>query len=467
MLLVSVLLLTVGAQAKIVLPDLISDNMVLQQNHDVALWGTAEPNAIIVVTTSWSGDSHSVKADKTGSWKLYVKTPQAGGPYRITFDDGEETVVDNVLVGEVWLCSGQSNMVMPMKGFTSQPVEHAMDYVISAKTSQPIRMCTIKRAAEFEEQTSCRTIWKQNTPENVAGVSATAYFFARRLQETLNVPVGIIVTAWGGSKIEAWMSRETLKEFKSEVDLSFLKTNVKPEKPSHAPTMLYNGMIAPLRNYVFKGVIWYQGCSNVGTPDLYRRLQPVFVNMLREMFNAPTLPFYYVQIAPFKYKGFNATDAAFIREAQTKALKTIPNSSMVVSMDCGDPLCIHPAKKKPVGDRLAFLALQKTYGMGGIKAEAPLYESHEIVGNKVNVTFDSMIGPRGPMLEGFEVAGDDKVFYPADAKVGKTGKLVIVHSDKVEAPVAVRYAFKNVSPASVYNMFGIPASPFRTDDWTE
>ena len=443
--------------------------MVLQQNREVALWGKSEPGMKIDVTTSWDGKKITVTSDKkTGAWKVYVKTPSAGGPYSLTFDDGDLTVVENVLVGEVWLCSGQSNMVMPMKGYQSQPVENAMKHVATALPSQPIRVCTIGRAAKFDEMETCKAKWCINTPANVSNASATAYLYAKRLQEILNVPVGVIVSAWGGSLIQAWMSRQVLDEFTSELDMSFLATRTEPAKQNHAPTMLYNGMLAPIINYAIKGVIWYQGCSNIGNADLYYRLQPVFARMLRNCFKNPTLPFYYVQIAPFKYGGYDNVDAALIREAQVNALKDIPYSGMVVTMDCGDDECIHPAKKETVADRLAWLALQKTYGMAGIDAITPLYVSHEIKDGKIYVKFtDSImgIGPKGHQLDGFEVAGEDQVFHPAFAQTGKGGNTVVVYSENVPAPVAVRYAFKNCSPISVYNTFGIPASPFRTDNW--
>lgn len=466
-----VLASAVYADARVVLSGLISDNMVLQQKSEVALWGKAEPGTEVGVTTSWDGKTVVTVSDKDGNWKVYVKTPEAGGPYRIVFDDGEKVYVDNVLTGEVWLCSGQSNMVMPMKGFRSQPVEGAMEYIVGAKPSCPIRICNVKRATLFEEAASCRAVWSEHTSAAVSEASATAYFFARRLQETLDVPVGVIITAWGGSKIEAWMSRAVLEgKFASDLDLSFLDTKVKPQNPHQAPTMLYNGMLAPLKNYGIKGVIWYQGCSNRGAAELYSRLHPEFVKMLRRMWCNNELPFYYVQIASFKYDGADKIEGALIREAQMKNLKEIPHSGMVVTMDCGDEGCIHPAKKKTVGDRLAYLALEKTYGLAGFESSAPLYVSHEIKGNTAFVKFsaeDWGIGPKGHELEGFELAGEDRKFYKARAKVGKARDIVEVVSDSVAVPVAVRYAFRNCSPVSVYNTYGIPASPFRTDDWEE
>ena len=460
------------ADAKIVLSSLITDNMVLQQNSEVALWGKCDPKSKVMVTPSWDGRTVKTVSDETGNWKVYVKTPAAGGPYNITFTDGEKIVVDNVLIGEVWLCMGQSNMVMPMKGFTRQPVEDAMEHIVGAKVSCPIRICPIKRTTLLKESDECKASWKTHTPDVVAETSATAYFFAKKLQETLDVPVGIITSCWGGSLIQAWMSKETLASgFSSEVDLSFLERDEKPERPHQAPTMLYNGMLAPLKNYGIKGVIWFQGCSNRGQADLYSRLQPEFVKMLRRMWNNEELPFYYAQITAYKYSGSENFEAALIREAQAENSKIIPHSGMIVTMDCGDETVIHPSKKKPVGDRFAYLALQKTYNMTGFDAVSPMYESHTIEGDAVHVKFTEPlwggVGYIGKDLAGFELAGEDRKFYPATASCGKDRHIIVVKSDSVPVPVAVRYAFHNYAPVSVYNTYGIPASPFRTDNWEE
>jgi sialate O-acetylesterase len=360
-----------------------------------------------------------------------------------------------------------------MKGFTSQPVEGAMEYIVGAKPSCPIRICNVKRATKLQASSVCKASWQTHTPDAVAGASATAYFFAKKLQETLDVPVGVIVSSWGGSTIQAWMSKEVLASyFPNEVDLSFLERNEKPDEAHKAPTMLYNGMLAPLKNYGIKGVIWYQGCANKGEAELYSRLQPEFVKMLRRMWCNNELPFYYAQIAGFQYTGSQNLEAALIREAQLENSKIIPFSGMIVSMDCSDETCIHPGKKKPIGDRFAYLALQKTYGMSGFDAVSPLYESHEIKGNVVYVKFTKTmwggVGHKGKSLVGFELAGEDHKFYPAEAcNHSKDSHVIEVKSDMVPVPVAVRYAFRNYAPVSIYNTFGIPASPFRTDDWDE
>ena len=458
-------------QAKVTLPDIISDYMVLQQNSEVAVWGKALPKSKVTIKASWNDDHETtVSCDRQGNWKAYLKTPSAGGPYTLTFDDGEGAVgINDVLTGEVWLCTGQSNMVMPMKGFKGQPVEDAAGYIVKAKPSVPIRMCTIKRNPSNVELESCEGKWYNHTPVNVSKTSAVAYFFARQIQEYLDVPVGIIITAWGGSTIESWMSRDVLKKYSSELDLSILDNEVKPETPNRHPCYLYNGMLHPLADYGIKGTIWYQGCSNRNRHEQYKRLQPDFVKMLRELFGKEELPFYYVQIAPYSYDGADKINAALLREAQADGLNTIPNCGMVVSMDCGDDNCIHPARKKPIGDRLAYLALEDTYGLEGIDVKAPTYKSMEIKDGKAFITFNvgnMGIGPKGDKLDGFEIAGEDKVFHKAVAKInGKKSDTIVVASKKVSKPVAVRYGFRNVAPASVFNNFGIPAAPFRTDNW--
>ena len=461
------MLLAVAASAKVTLPEIISDNMVLQRNSDVTLWGKADPGAVVKVTLGWDGTISKAKAGKDGRWSLTVKTTEAGGPYDIIFSDGTDVKVSNVMLGEVWFCGGQSNMVMPMDGFRSQPVEGAVDYIVKAKASRPIRVCNIKRKTSLEPLGSARTSWQLNTPENVAKASATAYFFAEYLNEVLDVPVGVITSAWGGSTIEAWMSREVLEKF-PEVNLPDMNGTIPEKSPQQVPTVLFNGMVSPIVPYTVKGFLLYQGEANKGSSELYGRLLPAYVEMMRNLWGNDALPFYYVQVAPFKYSGRSNYEGAMIREAQLKALDKIPHSGMVVTHDIGDEFCVHPAKKAQVGQRLALLALSKDYGLKGFDAESPVYKSMKVEGDEVTVTFKVSgkgVGPKGAALTGFEVAGEDRVFHPASAKVKSVSELV-VKSKHVSAPVAVRYGFHNAGdPATVFNSMGIPASPFRTDDW--
>ena len=462
---VALVCISASLSAKVTLPAIISDNMVLQQNTEVTLWGKAEPGAQLLITPGWDAPSVTVKVSKQGSWEAKLKTAKAGGPYDLTFNDGEVLVVGNVLLGEVWFCSGQSNMVMPMRGFTCQPVEESMDYIVKAKPSRDIRVCSIKRAKSVTPLETAQCKWMEHTPEAVSASSATAYFFAEYLNSILDVPVGVIVAAWGGAKIKTWMDRETLKGAFPEVSLPDLKGPVPEEKPQHEATILYNGMVAPITSYTIKGLLWYQGCSDSDEPALYERLVPAYVDMMRTKFGNSSLPFYYVQIAPYKTKDGNGR---YIREAQLNNLKTIPNSGMVVTTDAGDTRCIHPAKKKPVGQRLALLALYNDYGIKGFDPNPPTYESMSVKCKYATLKFnvgESQLAPKGWDLDGFEVAGEDKVFHPAVAKVKGKDELTVA-CDKVEKPVAVRYNFSDTADvATLFNLSGIPASPFRTDKW--
>ena len=455
-------------QAKVVLPTLFADHMVLQQQTEARFWGTATPGKKVTIRPSWSSQTITATADAEGRWEAAVPTPEAGGPYTIDLSDGERLTLNDVLIGEVWLCSGQSNMEMPMRGFTNQPVTNPTDVIARAKASTPIRICNVKRVTARTPQESCTAKWEQNTPEAVAGASATAYYFARYLQEVLEIPVGIIISSWGGTPVEAWMDRETMAAF-PEFDLSFLDGDGKINKPQNQPTMLYNSMIAPLVPYTIKGFLWYQGESNRLRPAQYQKLMPAFVKMLRERWGLGELPFYYVQIAPYCYENADLEGgSALLREAQMRNLGEIPASGMAVTMDIGNRNCIHPGKKAEVGQRLAWLALVNDYGMKGFEPTTPLYESMTVEGNRAYLTFrcgKSSLAPLGDALGGFEVAGADRVFHPAKAWIEKGRGRLIVTSDEVQTPVAVRYAFRNYAEASLFNTYGIPASSFRTDDW--
>ena len=455
-------------QAKITLPALFGDNMVLQQQTDARFWGKAAPGKRVRIRPSWSSKVITATADSAGCWEADVPTPAAGGPYTIDLSDGERLTLRDVLIGEVWLCSGQSNMEMPMQGFNSQPVEGSTEVIVRAKAATPIRICEVTRTTARTPQESCKAQWRKNTPEAVARTSATAYYFARCLQEVLEVPVGIIITCWGGTPVEAWMDRATLSAFK-EFDLSFLDGDRPVNRPQNQPTMLYNAMIAPLAPYTVKGFLWYQGESNRLRSAQYQKLMPAFVGMLRERWGGDKLPFYYVQIAPYCYENPDlAGGSALLREAQMRNLEEIPASGMAVTMDIGDKGCIHPGKKAQVGQRLALLALANDYGMKGFEAHAPIYESMTVEGNRACLTFrtgTSSLAPLGRDLAGFEVAGADRVFHPATARIEQNKGRLIVTSDEVETPVAVRYAFRNYAEASLFNTCGIPAPSFRTDDW--
>lgn len=474
LLLIALLLFSISAEAKVKLPAVLADNMVLQQQTDVKLWGQAQPKATLIVKTSWNNKTYKATADNQGKWELSVATPPAGGPYEITFNDGEPLTLRNILIGEVWFCSGQSNMEMPMGGFDRQPAQGTNDIIAKAKASTPIRIYNTDskdgrwiRQSSKTPQEDCLGEWLENTPENVSHTSAAAYYFARYIQEVLDVPVGIIISTLGGSKVEAWMSREAISPFKS-IDLSILDNDEKIKNLTNTPCVLYNAKIAPFLNFAIKGFLWYQGESNRDNADLYKDLMPAFVKDLRSKWNRGEFPFYFVEIAPFNYEGADGTSAARMREVQLQNMKDIPNSGMVTTLDIGHPVFIHPMDKETVGNRLALWALAQTYGRKGFGYATPIYKSMKISGNKIYINVENAqrgLCPMWTSLEGFEIAGEDKVFYPAFAEIETSTTRLAVSSDKVPHPIAVRYAYKNYTTASVFNIYGLPLAPFRTDNW--
>jgi sialate O-acetylesterase len=446
--------------AEITLPAFFTSGMVLQQQTSVNIWGKAEPNKKVSLSTGWNKKKYNTTADADGNWRMSVATTIAGGPYTIVISDGKSITLNNVMLGEVWLCSGQSNMEMPMKGFSGQPIEGSTMDILSSENAQ-IRLFTVKRKADFVAQTDVVGQWQQANPESVRDFSATAYYFGRLLQQTLNVPVGLIVSSWGGSSIEAWMTREMLSAFP---DVKIPDATAKIEQPNQTPTVLYQAMIHPLVGYGIKGFLWYQGESN---RNRYSSYEPLFRKMMdswREAWQqTDIIPFYYCQIAPYIYD--DKTNSAFLREAQAKAANH-PQVGMAVLMDTGEEKCIHPAKKREAGERLALLAMSKTYKIKGIDPESPVFKNIEIKGNEVTVHFDKApVGVYALNNESklFMVAGEDKVFHPAKAVVNRTK--VVVTSDAVPNPVAVRYAFENFVVGDLFGVNGLPVSSFRSDNW--
>ena len=465
--LVLALLGTSWAGAKVTLPSFFSDNMVLQQNTEAAIWGWTDSGKKVTITTTWTGVKFTAVPDKDGKWSTKLPTPEAGGPYKIFINDGEKLTLENVLIGEVWFCSGQSNMEMPVKGFGSQPVEGSLDFIVEANPKTPIRMCTIQRKASLTPLQESVGSWQENTAEAVASTSATAYFFAVKLQKALGIPVGLLITDWGGSTIETWINRETLSsKFGKEFNLGFLDGSELPKNQHQTPCTLFNGQVAPLIPFTFKGMLWYQGESNRGRNEQYIRLQKEYVAMMRDLFQNPEAPFYFVQIAPYPYSAPDSFASGYFCEAQQKSLDVIPHSGMATTLDIGEYGTIHPCKKQEVGYRLAYLAMVNDYGMKGINPVAPTYESVRFEDGKAIVTMkvDGMgLAPMGQDLKGFEIAGKDKVFFPATGRVN--GKSVTVSNPNVTKPVAVRYGFRNWTVGTLFNSYGIPAGPFRTDDW--
>lgn len=458
------LLCSLSASGAITLPAVIGSNMVLQRQSEAALWGTAKANAKVTVTTSWNGRRYTVNAGSNGAWKVKVQTPAAGGPYEITLTDGTPLKLTNILIGEVWVCSGQSNMEMPVMGFRNQPVMNTADILMQANNPQ-IRLFNVPRKVSRVPLATCDASWEAADPATVGPFSAVGYQFAQMLQERLKVPVGIIESTWGGTVIEAWMNESILQPFAGEIKIPAVTDTLKM-RPND-PTGLYNAMIAPLLGFSIKGALWYQGESNRTRPAQYQKLLPAMVKSWRDAWDSGNWAFYYVQIAPFSYEK-DTGEAGRLREAQLKAQSQIPDAGMAVSMDVGEAFNIHPPDKTIISKRLLYWALSHTYGYKGLPCEGPAYKSMQVSGDTVKLSFD--YAPNGlttfgkPLATLFEVAGADRVFHPAEAAV-ITRDGIAVRSSSVKTPVAVRYAFKAWTVGTLYNTEGLPASSFRTDDW--
>lgn len=462
-------LLTWGASATVVLPKVLGSNMVLQQQSEVNLWGKAEPNKKVLVTVSWTKDKVQTVADDEGKWAVKVATPAASwDKHTITISDGEAVVLDNILIGDVWVTSGQSNMEMPLKGWGGQPVENASDYVYSAaKYADKIRLFTVQKARSYDKELEdCEGgEWQCASPQSAANMSAVGYLFAYNLIDCINIPIGVITTNWGGTRIESWMPMSALKDILTPEQLEAKhNTNIKP-------TELYCAMVAPIRNFTARGFLWYQGCSNLNDEDHYDVMMARMVEQWREDWGDEdnSMPFYFAMIAPYSYGNSRAIDYPLFVECQLRALEKIPNSAMAGNTDAGEEFCIHPAKKNEVAQRMAVFALRDVYGQGGVDAVAPTYASHRVDGANIFVKLNDvgagLCPGTGKPIIGFEIAGADKVFHQAEARL--EGAEVKVWSAEVKEPVAVRYAFRNYIPCNFMNIMGQPVVPFRTDNWDD
>lgn len=430
---------------------LFTDGAVLQRGQAVPVWGTAKDGE--KVTVEIAGQSATTTA-QGGKWKLELKPLEAGGPYEMKIS-GENTVtVNNLLVGEVWVASGQSNMEWTLNASFQPEIE-------KPKANFPqIRMITAKKVPSRQPLEEIQGSWQVCSPETVGNFSAVAYYFARDLQAKLGVPVGIISTSWGGTPAQAWTSAEG---FEGHPELNGYAAALKasdalPEKgQQNFPAALYNGMIAPVVPYGMKGVIWYQGESNAGKSKEYQTLFPAMIADWRSKWKLGDFPFLYVQIAPFKGQ------PPEIREAQFLTLGKTKNTAMAVTTDYGDANDIHPKKKEPVGHRLSLAARALAYGEK-IVHSGPLYDSMKAADGKAEISFQSVGGglvAKDGDLKGFTIAGADGKFVPAKAVI--TGDKVVVSAEGVADPKAVRYGWENVPDVNLFNKEGLPASPFRTD----
>jgi sialate O-acetylesterase len=458
-----VALISITASAKVTLPKFFADNMVLQQQSECKLWGWAEPGKKILVDTPWDKKSHPATARKDGYFQVTVKTPEAGGPYTIYFRDGDVVTLSNVMIGEVWICSGQSNMEMQMKGFKQQPVEGTTEELLHCKDNQ-LRLFTVKRHASLTPEKDVTGQWSEASTASVRDFSATAYYFGRALRQALGVPVGLICTSWGGSACEAWMNADWLKAF-PKVKQTITEEDVK-KLQQRCPTALYNGQLKPLIGYTMRGAIWYQGEDNVPRYDFYAPLLKAMVEGWRKDWKQGDFPFYYCQIAPYDYSLIQWEGSQYLREQQAKAESMITNARMAVLMDAGLKYGIHPRKKRQAGERLALLALANTYDVKGLPDFA-VYKEVTFQNDTAVVSFDRskewVYFEHGTTSNNFEVAGADRVFHPA-SKVWVSRNRVYITCNQVKKPVAVRYAFKDWADGDLMHD-GLPVSSFRTDDW--
>lgn len=463
------------SEAKVQLPQILSDHMILQQKSDANLWGKAAPSSKVTVKASWGTEEYSVNSDREGNWKLALRTPAAGyTAYSITIADKDGAVtLSDVLVGEVWLCGGQSNMEMPLNGFWHCPVEGSLEEVaLSGQFRDKIRLVKIPKTGAETPQETVEGRWQVSGPATSGTFTAVGWHFARMLNSVLNVPVGLVSCNWGGSAVESWLPKE---EVYSYPENTLPSGQYAPKRDAggwyhhHSPIIMYNGMLYPIRNYTLKGFLWYQGETNAGFPQYYAQRLATMVKVWRNLWGQGELPFYEVELAPFVYGG-DGTSGARIREAQRKAVELIPNSGIVSTNDLVYPYEydeIHPRRKKEVGERLSYLALNRTYGMDYLPFEGPRFKSYEVRGGEIEVAFHN--GERGfsPWhdIVGFEIAGEDKVFHPAEIRRGTRLNTVIVKSDKVPAPVAVRYCFRDFQIGNFTGQRCLPVIPFRTDNW--
>lgn len=466
------MLMPMLASAEITLPDIIADNMMLQQQSDARIWGWATPGSEITVSGSWApGSAVTVKTAKNGRWDASVATPAASfTPQALTIKgDGSDITVKNVLIGEVWLCSGQSNMEMPLRGFWGQPVEGGMQAIAYSGRYPGIRVAKVPKSCAYQPRERGTARWMESNPTNAPEFSALGYFFARSLTDILGVPVGIIDCSYGGSKLESWMPREIVKDY-TDIDLD-KEARDTTENEWHRAIVRYNSMLHPLIGYTIRGFLWNQGESNVGQHDRYPQRMATLITDWRNRWGLGDLPFYMVELPAWNYGNPEATDAALFRECQHKAATLVPNAGTVCTSDLiydYELEDVHASQKQPLGERMAFLAAAKTYGYNTIAHESPKLTSCKIDGNTARLRFDNVEGYLTPndVLEGFEVAGADRVFHPAQA-IMEPGSydVVVTAPDGVGKIESVRYCFKNFARGKVHSIQGLPLIPFRTDNW--
>ncbi|KAF2509281.1 sialate O-acetylesterase [Flavobacterium zhairuonense] len=448
------LLISSTMKANVALPNIFSDNMVLQRNSEVKIWGWASPKEEIKLVSSWNNQEYKTVANNQAKWELLIKTPEAGGPFSISIKGYNEVVLKNILIGEVWLCSGQSNMEMS----ASWGIDNGEEEMKNA-TNPNIRFFTVPKLTATTPQNNLLGNWTESTPETMKYFSAIGYFFAKRLREDLkNVPIGLISSNWGGTPAEIWMPEDVVNN--DPLLLENAKKLNEQEYGPRQPGRAYNAMIYPIVGFKIAGTLWYQGESNVGSLVYDKTLGALITSWRKEW--KDDFPFYYVQIAPFK-TGSNNFSNVTVRNSQRKLLNEVSKTGMVLTSDISDTIDIHPKNKKSVGIRLANLALTDTYKINSNLVNGPLYKDFKVEKSKVIVSFDYADGLyfKDKKLNQFEVAGADGNFFPAEATI-KNNEVVLI-SKKVSKPTKVRFAWGNTIQSDLFNKANLPASCFITE----
>ncbi len=452
LMIISLLVFHFTAFGNISLPEIFSDNMVLQQKADVIFWGWGKSGETVSIKVDWLDSEITSKVGSQGTWKISLKTPAAGGPYNIHIKGYNELTLKNVLIGEVWLCSGQSNMEWSAQSGINNGAEE-----INSADYPGIRLFTVYSSTSLYPQDHFTGDWSACTPETMRNFSVIAYLFARKLHKDLGVPVGVINSSWGGTPAEAWMPEDVIQKD------DLLREAAAKQKPVPwgpvEPGRIYNSMISPMVQFRIAGVLWYQGEANTVNAYAYKEILEGLIKCWRSRWGYE-FPFYYAQIAPYKYG--NPDEGVEVREAQRRALE-VPNTGMVVLSDIGDTLNIHPKNKQDVALRFANLALNRYYKAVSMDDSGPLFREMTVDKNKAIVSFDHGEGLHavGDKLTCFEIAGEDKVYFPAKARI--KDQKVILQSDKVKTPVYVRFAWSNTATPNLFNGANLPASCFITE----